>query len=121
LRRREAEKLQRLALDDRGERRDLLLRLLVVTALAVDAEEAVEDDAASVRTHHVRTGVDVEARVLEARRGHLRCERALPDERVQLELVRFQVAPQVRRRARQIRGSDRLVRLLRALRPRLVM
>src|SRR5206468_2850823 len=52
---------------------------------------------------------------------HLRGDRALPDERVELELVRFEVPLHAVRRAREIRRADRLMCFLRALRARLVM
>src|SRR6266566_1063220 len=65
----EAEQLQGLALLHFWERRDLFLGL--VARLEVHAEESVEEDAASVRTQEIRTRLDVEARVLEARRRHL--------------------------------------------------
>src|SRR5205814_3549248 len=47
--------------------------------------------------------------------------RALPDECVELQLVGLQVAAQVRGRTSEDRRTDRLVRLLRALRAGLVM
>ena len=119
LRRVETEELQILARCDLGQRSDLLLGL--IGALGVDADESIEGHAPSVRAQHVWSGVDVEPRVLEPRRRHLRRERALPDERVQLELVRLQELLHVGRRAREVRGTDRLVRLLGALRARLVM
>src|SRR5437773_5530843 len=119
LRRVETEELQILARCDLGQRSDLLLGL--IGALGVHADESVEGHAPSVRAQHVWSGVDVEPRVLEPRRRHLRRERALPDERVQLELVRLQELLHVGRRAREVRGTDRLVRLLGALRARLVM
>src|SRR5204862_8194440 len=98
LRRLELEELQRIARDDDRQRQRLLLLLFVVTALAVDAKEAVEDDASSVRAKHILARLDVETRVLEARRRHLRREHALPDERVELELIRLQVLLQIGRR-----------------------
>src|SRR5439155_18452902 len=110
---------QRLALLDLGERRDLLLRL--VARLEVHAKEPVEEDAASVRTQQVLPRLDVEARVLEARRGHLGCDRPLPDDRVQLELVWLEEPLYAIGRPRKIRGPDGLVCFLRALRPRLVV
>src|SRR5581483_11575641 len=117
--RREAQERELLALDDRGQRRDFLLGL--VGALGVHADEAVERDAATVGAQHVLPRFDVEAGVLELRGRHLRRERALPDERVELQLVRLEVLAQVRRRAREVRRPDRLVGLLRALRARLVV
>src|SRR2546426_1088222 len=115
----EAEQLQGLALLHFWERRDLFLGL--VARLEVHAEESVEKDAASVRTQEIRTRLDVEARVLEARRRHLGCDRPLPDDRVQLELVRLEEALHAIRRARKIRRPYRLMRFLRTLRPRLVV
>ena len=95
--------------------------MIVVATLAVHAQEAVEDHAAAVRAQDVLPRLDIEPCVLETRRGHLRGEHALPDERVQLQLIGLEIPLEVPRRARQVGRADRLVRLLRALRPRLVM
>ena len=115
----EAEQLQRFARRHLGEWADLFLRLL--GALGVDAKESVEQDAPAVGAEHVLPRVDVHARVLEARRGHLRGDRALPDHRVEAELVRLQEPLHAIGRARHVGRPDRLVGLLRALRPRLVV
>ena len=67
------------------------------------------------------TRLDVEARVLESRRRHLRRDRALPDDRVELELVGLEETLHTIRRARKIRRPDGFVRFLRSLRTGLVV
>src|SRR6184192_985330 len=119
LRRVEAQQLELLAGLHLGERRDLLLGL--VGRFEVRAEESIEQDAAAVRSQKVLARLDVEARVLKARGRHLRRDRPLPDQRVELELVRLEEPFHAVRRAREIRRTDRLVRLLRALRACLVV
>src|SRR5207253_2028978 len=102
-----------------GEWRDILLEL--DGRFEVRAEESIEEYAAAVRSRKVLAGLDVEARVLKARGRHLRGDRPLPDQRVELELVRLEEPFHAVRRAREIRRTDRLVRFLRALRARLVV
>src|SRR5437899_5442650 len=119
LRRVETEQLQRLAWLHLGKRRDLLLGL--VTRFEVRPEESIEEDAASVRAQEVLTRLDVEARILEPSGRHLRRDRPLPDERVQLELVGLEETLDAVRRPREIGRTDRLVRFLRAFRARLVV
>ena len=113
----QAEQLQLLALDHLRERGHFLLRL--VGPLLIHAEEPVERDPPTVRPQRVAVGADVEAGVLELGRSHLRRERALPDERVQAQLVLVEEAPHPVRGAREVRRADRLVRFLCALAPRL--
>src|SRR5439155_7678057 len=115
----EPEKLERLAGRDFRKWRDLLLGLL--RAFGVDAKEAIEEDAATVRAEYVLRRLDVQPRVLEPRRRHLRCDRALPDHRVEAQLFRLQEPLDAVRAARKIGRPDRLVRFLRTLRARLVV
>ena len=119
LRRVEAEELELLPRRDIGERRDLLLGL--VARFEVRPEESVEEDLPAVRAQDVARGVDVEARVLETRRRHLRRDRPLPDERVELQLVRLEEPLHAVGRPREVGRADRLVRLLCAFAPRLVV
>src|SRR2546430_1607482 len=115
----EAKQLQSLTRLNLGKRGDLLLGL--VARLEVHAQEPIEEHAASARAQQVLACLHVETRALETRRCHLRRDRPLPDDRVELQLVGFEVPLHTVRGPRKIRGPDRLVRLLRALRTGLVV
>ena len=115
----EAQELELLALGDVRKRIDL--RLGLVRAFGIDAEESVEQDLPAVRAEGVVLGGDIEARVLEAGRGHLRSERPLPDHGVEPQLVLVQIPPHLVRGTGQVRRTDRLVSLLRAFALRLEM
>ena len=96
----------------------------LVASLDVDAEEPVEQQRLAGRAEHVRVAVgrrlDVDADLVEARLGHLRRDGALPDQRVQAELVAVERAGDAFGRPERRRRPDRLVRLLRVARARLV-
>ena len=79
--------------------------LRLVARLEVHTEEPVEEDAAAVGSQEVLPRLDVEARVLEARGRHLRGDRSLPDDCVELQLIRLEVPLHAVGRAREIRIS----------------
>ena len=115
-----------------GDVRQCLLRVvlfrvvtaLVATLLVGQAEARGGDDRTRGRGQHVvALAVDLDAGENADRRrvaegvGHLRGDRALPDQVVQGQLLLRQGTGHLARRAEVItRGTDRLVRLLRALR-----
>ncbi len=98
----------------------LLLLVALIAALLVHAQEAVEDDGLARGAECVIRGLDVGADALELRSGHLRGNGAVPDQRVELELLVIENAGERRGRALHLGGTDRLMRLLRALALRLV-
>ena len=109
----------RVALAQRGKRP---VRLLggVVLALGVDPGEAVEQGPRRRGPQPVVAVCQLDRRGLELLGGHLRRERALPDEAVELELVGLEVGPHRLRVAVERRRPNGLVRLLGALGLRLV-
>ncbi len=108
----------------RDQQRQLVLERLVffvlgVLGLLVDLEEAFE---LQDRTGHaeavagvarLRLGIDVDGRLVEDGRVHLRGDKALPDELVDLVLVFLEVLLHRIRMARHRGRTNRLVRLLR--------
>ena len=81
----------------------------------IDAEVAVEflDGAGSPES--VVAGGNVDGRLIEDRRKHLRGNKALPDELVKLEKVFVEILADVFRRAHGVGGTHRFVGFLRIL------
>ena len=93
------------------EHRQLLL-LVVVAVAFPDAVEAVEDQHRAVRPEQVVGGGDIDARLSEAGGGHLARGEALPDQPIDLELVRRQKRSDGIRGALDIGRTDRLMGIL---------
>ena len=93
---------------------------LVVATLGVDAGEAVEQHLRRRGAQLVAAVGQLDRRRLELLGRHLRGEGALPDQPVEAQLVRLERAGHRVRIAPEARRADRLVRLLGALRLRLV-
>src|SRR5213592_2943478 len=104
-----------------GERRELTLALLlgiallVVAALGVDADEAVELEDLAGGPEAAGTRLDVHRGGVVDRRLHLARHEAVPDERVERELVLVQVGGDALGLVVHRGGPDRLVRVLRVL------
>src|ERR1700674_451323 len=94
-----------------GQRRQLPLRGAVASALP-DAIEAIEDQHRAVRPEEVVGGADIDARLGEARRGHLAGREALPDQPIQPEQVGREIGAERIRCAFDVGRPDRLVRIL---------
>ena len=96
-------------------------RLRLVAALLIGGEEAPEGDhgARSCKLGYLacrRGAGNADGDGLALRVGHLRCDRADPDQLVERALVRGQLAGDLLRRAEGVPGgTDRLVGLLRVL------
>ena len=116
---RQADQVQRLAVLQVGQDGQALV-LLVVLALDVEGLVAVEDPLPRAGVQGVSVRADVDPHLVEPRRCHLRGEGSLPDEVVEPQLVRLEVARQRLRRPGEAGGADRLVRLLGAARLRAV-
>ena len=110
---------QRLPFRNLGKRAAFaLIILLVVLAVRdgrghlIDAEVAVEflDRAGSAES--VISRVDVDGRLIEDCRKHLRRDKTLPDQLVQLEEIFIEIFPHVFRRAHGIGGTHRFVGFL---------
>jgi hypothetical protein len=90
-------------------------RLRVVAALGVDADEAVELEDLAGRAEAAGGHLDVDGgRVVDGRR-HLARDEAVPDERVEDELVALEERRDAIGRPLHGRRPDRLVRVLRVL------
>ena len=109
-----------------------VLRFAVVDVFLVDGHVAGLHQRGAVGAQHVAAGgvrfavlgllagQHVDGHGVEQRVRHLRGDRALPDERVQLELVRIDLAFELRRQDGRGRGANGLVRFLRIARLGLV-
>ena len=103
----------------------MFARLVVVVLLVfrdlVHLQEAVEAQHRAAHAEIVGLAVfgrdrrDVRRGHVVDRRNHLRGHKALPDQRVELELLVAQIARNRLRRARGIGGPDGFVRVLRVL------
>ena len=100
---------------DRRERLLVLQRARVpfFARLLVEREEPVELHDRPGRPEEVAAQVEIHGGGVEDRRRHLRRHEALPDERVELELLRREELRDALRRARRFRRTDALVRALR--------
>ncbi len=94
---RQADQVQRLAVLQVGQDGQALV-LLVVLALDVEGLVAVEDPLSRAGVQGVSVRADVDPDLVEPRRCHLRGEGPLPDEVVEPQLVRLEVARQRLRR-----------------------
>ena len=106
---------------DRALRQDRLLiaelARRIVAPFDVGAEEAGELDRLAARREHARLAVgprrrDLERGALQAGVGHLRRDRAFPDQVVQPQLVGIDLPAHLLRREHELGRPDRLVRLL---------
>ena len=99
----------------------LVILRRVVLVFAIELQEPVEDQrgagGAQPRAVRARGVGDLHRHLIELRRLHLARDRALPDEFVEPALLGRQVARHAFGRARNLGRPDRLVRLLRVLRP----
>ena len=97
--------------------RGQFLVLIVVRVPLPDTREAVEDEHRTVRPENVIGGAHINSGLREACGGHLAGGKSLPDQAIELELIRRQEGPHRVRRPLHIGRPDRLVRILhRALR-----
>ena len=114
--------LEPLAVAHRRQAAVLVIRAsfinFVVAVFLVQLQKAVEqrDRAGGVQPHPAAWVGDVDADLVEQRRGHLARHRALPDQFVEPPLVIVEVAGDVGWTAREVGRADRFVRLLRVLR-----
>src|SRR6266567_3888526 len=81
----------------------------------VNAQVAVEFLYRAGSAKRVISGGNVDSRLIENRREHLRCHKPLPDRLVEFEKVFVEVLANVFRRAHGVRGTHRFVGLLRVL------
>src|SRR4051812_38823577 len=92
----------------------IILRLLVAPLL-IDFEEAVELLHRTCGAENESPGFNVNCRLVEDGRSHLRSDEALPDETIELQLLFVEITSERVRRAGDIRRANRFVRVLRVL------
>ena len=111
---------ERLARAHRRQPARLLVLGVVVAALLVELEEAVEleDAAGRPQLQHAGgdLGGDIDGGALELGQLHLARYRTLPDQLVELRLVGIELAAYVARASRHVGRADRLVGFLGILR-----
>ena len=92
-----------------------VLFVFLVLALFIDGEEAVElHDRAGGAEEISLARRDIDRRLIEDRRHHLRGDEALPDEAIERELIFVKITRERFGRARDGGRADRFVRVLRA-------
>src|SRR5690606_3103439 len=91
------------------------LRIALLARLLVEREEALELHRRAGRAEQVAAEVEVDRRRVEDGRRHLARHEALPDERIELELLGREVLRDAVGRARGIGRTDALVRALRGV------
>ena len=112
---RELLQLQAIALGERRQRLLVVFGRRLVLTFGVHADEAVELHDLARRAEDRVVRLDVDARLLEARRLHLAGNEAVPDERVEIQLVLLEEGRNALGVVLDAGRTNRLVRVLRAL------
>ncbi len=90
--------------------------MIFIAALLIETEISIEDDRLTGCSEGVIFRSDIDADSLEFRRRHLGRHRAVPDERVELELLMIEHAFERGGNTFELRWANRFVCLLRTLR-----